>query len=291
MRPFLAGLFLSLAIAGASAAKTDVAKLLAPTDKLIVHRGDVEQVQVYEWERDGKRYNAWPGDPVKPPYDAAVLELRAFSFPTGMVRELFYRQGIRTPPHENMEDIVMYGISGKRVQIVDEDTGILAARDASFHPVGVSHHSESVIAGTQLEFAFPGKKGPSPRALWLSGKDVLEIPVAAWIRDGKQVLARGGEAAAAPPDAARFTARFFQFPTVTLVEAHLPTGVSLPRHADGHDNLVYIVKGRLRVAVGDTGGDVTEGDVVREPAGMMHRLDALEDTVFVESSPPASAAP
>jgi quercetin dioxygenase-like cupin family protein len=291
MKQFLACICLSLALAGGAAAKTDVVKLLAPTDKLIVHRGDVRQVQVYEWEREGIRYNAWPGDPMKPPYDAAVLELRAFSFPTGMVRELFYRQGIRTPPHENMEDIIMYGISGKRVQIVDEDTGILAAGDASFHPVGVSHHSESVIAGTQLEFAFPGTKRPAPRAQWLSGKDVPEIPAAAWVRDGKEIVARGRETAGAPPDAARFTARFFQFPTVTLVEEHLPRGVSLPPHADRRDNLIYVVKGRLRVSVGDTVGEAGEGDVVREPSAVMHDVEALEDTVFVEAGPPEPLVP
>jgi quercetin dioxygenase-like cupin family protein len=286
----------TLVYAGASMAqsepaKFDVAKFLAPTDAVILHGKDLETVDVYEWERDGVRFNAWPGDQQTPPHDAAILKLKAFSFPQGMIRALYYKQGVRTPPHANTEDIVMYGITGKRVQIVDQDVGILGPGDAAYHPMGVSHHSESVVEGAQLEFAFAGKKVSHPQAAWLSAKDILETPVAAWVRDGKQMTARGDSAAAAPKDAIRFMAKFFQFPGITLVEAHIPTATTSLPHADGDDRLVYILKGRMRVTIGETTDEVGSGDALREPAGVSHHYAALEDTVFLEAIAPKSPTP
>jgi quercetin dioxygenase-like cupin family protein len=289
MRAILIGLGLSMtAVAASSAppAKIDVAKLLAPTDKVVLHAKDMPQIEVYEWERDGVRYNAWPGDGNTPPYDAARLKLRAFSFPTGMIRELYYEKGTRTPPHANGEDIVMYGVSGMRVQIVNDRSHELGAGDVSFHPFGVSHHSESVISGSQVEFAFPGKLGPDPQATWISANDVPETPIAAWVRDGKQMMARGADYAGAPADAVKYTIKQFKSGNFGLLEIHLPKGaVSLP-HTDTANGFVYVIKGHIKVHIGDIDDEVTTGDALYEPAGIRYSVEALDDTVLAKVNPP-----
>jgi quercetin dioxygenase-like cupin family protein len=290
MKAMLVGAGFLLLLASGAAAKTDIAKLLAPTDKMVLHGKDVAQTDVYEWERDGVRYNAWPGDGNTPPYDAALLKLRVFSFPTGMIRELFYQKGTRTPPHVSAEDIVMYGISGKRVQIVNDSSHELDPGDVSFHPFGVNHHSESIVAGTQLEFAFPGKLGPGPQAIWISGKDTPEIQAAAWLRDGKQVTAHGDDLKNVPAGASRYSAKIFKFPTVALIEIHLPKGVVTFQHSDDVAGLVYVVKGRLKVHVGAVDDEVTAGDAVYEPAGIAYRFEAIDDVVLAKVSPPAGTS-
>jgi quercetin dioxygenase-like cupin family protein len=254
---------LLLSTASARAEKTDVAALLAPSGKLVLHGSQLPQLRVFEWERNGTRYNAWPGDTVQPPYDAADLRLRVFSFPGGMIRELYYKDGAHTPPHVNHETIVMYGISGKRVQVVDTDVGVLGAGDASFHPVGVVHQSLTVVAGSQLEFAFPGKAGRVPKAAWLSASQAV-----------------------ASPGIANSTIKTFAFPGITLLETHVPGNTTLPPSVDGEDSLVYVLSGKMRVTIGQLNDEVGQGDALRFPAGVSHHLQALQDSVIVQVSPP-----
>ncbi len=253
---------LLLSASSAHAEKFDVAAFLAPSGKLVLHGSQQPQIRVFEWERDGTRYNAWPGDTLQPPYDAAELKLQVFSFPGGMIRELYYKDGTRTPPHVNHETIVMYGISGKRVQVVDTDVGVLGAGDASFHPVGVVHQSLTVVAGSQLEFAFPGKAERKLKPVWLSASQVV-----------------------AAPGPAKSAVKTFSFPGVALVETDIPNNTSLPPSVDGRDSLVYVLSGKMRVVIGHMNDVVGQGDAMRFPAGVSHHIQALENSVIVQVSP------
>lgn len=254
---------LLLCASSARAEKTDVAAFLAPSGKLVLHGSQQPQLRVFEWERNGTRYNAWPGDTVQPPYDAADLKLRVFSFPGGMIRELYYKSGTHTPPHVNHETIVMYGISGKRVQVVDTDVGVLGAGDASFHPAGVVHQSLTVVAGSQLEFAFPGKPSRDPKAVWLSASQAV-----------------------AAPGIAKSTLKTFRFPGVALIETHVPGNTMLPPSVDSKDGLVYVLNGKMRVTIGQLNDVVGQGDALRFPAGVSHHIEALQDSAIVQVTPP-----
>ncbi len=75
--------------------------------------------------------------------------------------------------------------------------------------------------------------------------------------------------------------------TMALIEVRLHAGVSSSLHAHGHESLLYVVSGRLKTVVNDETFVLGPGDVCRHPVGATHRVEALEDTVFVEvKSPP-----
>jgi len=69
----------------------------------------------------------------------------------------------------------------------------------------------------------------------------------------------------------------------TVVKA----GRELPEHAHPHEQLTYIVKGRLELRVGDETFDLVEGDCIFVPGDRPHYAKALEDTVALDVfSPP-----
>jgi quercetin dioxygenase-like cupin family protein len=77
-------------------------------------------------------------------------------------------------------------------------------------------------------------------------------------------------------------------PTMVLVETTFAAGGgSRPhQHAD-HDSIVYVVRGRMRVTIGGKVWDAGPGDAFRHLPGVIHHMEALEDTVTVEvKSPP-----
>ena len=60
----------------------------------------------------------------------------------------------------------------------------------------------------------------------------------------------------------------------------------LHSHPD-HESLCYLVSGRLRVEIDGESFIAEPGDAWRHPAGVLHRHEALEDSVQIEiKSPP-----
>ena len=75
--------------------------------------------------------------------------------------------------------------------------------------------------------------------------------------------------------------------SMALIEVRLRAGVSSSLHAHGHDSLLYVVSGKLKTIVNNETFVLGPGDVCRHPRDASHRVEALEDTVFVEvKSPP-----
>lgn len=73
----------------------------------------------------------------------------------------------------------------------------------------------------------------------------------------------------------------------TLLEMRAQAGVASRVHTHAHEALIYLVSGRLRVTIGDEAFVLMAGDVCRQPCAVAHRVEALEDSVFVEvKSPP-----
>lgn len=72
-----------------------------------------------------------------------------------------------------------------------------------------------------------------------------------------------------------------------LCEVTFAPGGVAPEHSHPHEQVSYIVKGRLRFRVGDTEDVVGPGDSVYVASGVPHRVEALEEAVVVDAfSPP-----
>ena len=107
--------------------------------------------------------------------------------------------------------------------------------------------------------------------------------IAEWLDGGKLVRATGEAAAAAPPDAARYTVRVFPLPGYNLIETTVPMGTVILHRSCAFDQLFYLIKGRLKASIGGTIDEVVEGDSMRAPAGTAHGFSALENSVFIQT--------
>ena len=74
---------------------------------------------------------------------------------------------------------------------------------------------------------------------------------------------------------------------MTFLEIQYAPGVGAPLHTHAHESIVYVVKGKVRSKVGAEEYVLGPGDVCRHPKGVLHGLDAIEESVVVEIKAPA----
>jgi quercetin dioxygenase-like cupin family protein len=75
--------------------------------------------------------------------------------------------------------------------------------------------------------------------------------------------------------------------TMALLEVRVTAGATSAIHAHSHESVLYVVSGRLKTVIDDETFVLGPGDACRHPQGASHRVEAVEDTVFVEiKSPP-----
>jgi quercetin dioxygenase-like cupin family protein len=74
---------------------------------------------------------------------------------------------------------------------------------------------------------------------------------------------------------------------MTFLEIHYAAGVGAPLHMHTHESIAYVVKGKVKSTVGSEEFILGPGDVGRHPKGVLHALEALEDSVVVEIKSPA----
>lgn len=67
-----------------------------------------------------------------------------------------------------------------------------------------------------------------------------------------------------------------------MTEFVLHRGSVLPRHSHPHEQTGYLVRGRIRLAIGEDDQDVGPGDSWCIPGGFEHGAQALEDSLAVE---------
>lgn len=104
--------------------------------------------------------------------------------------------------------------------------------------------------------------------------DVTEIRVTSV--EGKPTY--GGELAVKP---------LIKGDEMTFLEIRYAAGVGAPLHAHTHESIAYVVSGKVKSTVGDTAFIMGPGDVCRHPKGVLHGLEAIEDSVVVEIKSPA----
>ena len=75
-----------------------------------------------------------------------------------------------------------------------------------------------------------------------------------------------------------------------LAHVYLEKGCIVPQHSHENEQLTYILSGALRFWIGDDGSEevvVSAGEVLVIPSNVVHKAEALEDTLDVDIfSPP-----
>jgi quercetin dioxygenase-like cupin family protein len=74
---------------------------------------------------------------------------------------------------------------------------------------------------------------------------------------------------------------------MTMLELHYRAGTKAPLHTHTHESLIYIVSGRVRTQIGNDVFVLGPGDAARHPPGVLHAVEALEESTVIEvKSPP-----
>ncbi len=74
---------------------------------------------------------------------------------------------------------------------------------------------------------------------------------------------------------------------VMLVEVHFDSGAAVPGHNHPHEQVSYIVSGRLRFILYGEVMDLKTGDSLHIPSNAPHEATAVEETVTLDIfSPP-----
>jgi quercetin dioxygenase-like cupin family protein len=76
---------------------------------------------------------------------------------------------------------------------------------------------------------------------------------------------------------------------MALLEVRMLRGVSSQMHTHSHESVLYVVSGSLKIVVADEAFIVRSGQACRHPKDVMHSVEALEDTLFVEIKSPVPA--
>jgi quercetin dioxygenase-like cupin family protein len=72
-----------------------------------------------------------------------------------------------------------------------------------------------------------------------------------------------------------------------LCEITLVRGAVVPWHTHPHEQIGYLVRGRLRFQIGDEEQELSEGDSWLVPSNVPHFVTALEDSIAIDIfSPP-----
>ena len=75
-----------------------------------------------------------------------------------------------------------------------------------------------------------------------------------------------------------------------LAHVYLDKGCIVPQHSHDNEQITYILSGALRFWIGENGDEVVDvraGEVLHIPSGVLHKAEALEDTLDVDIfSPP-----
>lgn len=260
-----------------------------PQDTPVILHQDVPLYTVYAWERWGNFINAQAGSSTEIPYDAARVQVKVYTFPTGEIRAIRFANGVRTHRHINKTDTILYSWQAHRVQFVDDRAVVTEPGDFALHQKGVYHSGEEIRrgGGIDLEFAvnIDGIHN-DPTGFWSLAKDHPVEPAAAWVDDGRYVEAIGAAAADAPASAARYRVRVAQLGNFTARETYLAKGTSIPSRDMDTDRLMFVLSGKMKVTVDGRDYMLVAEDVARAVRGKVFTIEALEDTMFAQAFVP-----
>lgn len=70
--------------------------------------------------------------------------------------------------------------------------------------------------------------------------------------------------------------------SLMLCEATLAAGSHVPPHRHEHEQITFIVEGRVRTRIGDETAELAAGDVYAIPGGTEHEVHALTEARVVD---------
>ncbi len=73
---------------------------------------------------------------------------------------------------------------------------------------------------------------------------------------------------------------------MTALEIFYGRGVGTGLHAHQHESVVYLLRGRLKCVVDGREFIAEAGDTCRHPKGVLHSVEALEDSTILEMKSP-----
>jgi quercetin dioxygenase-like cupin family protein len=253
-------------------------RIQAESGKLVLHEREIETLTVYEWEENGVQQNAFGDQDVKIPYGAAKIELMLYNFPTCQLRKIYFPKGTRTPWHPNHDDIILYSLDAHQVEFVNLMSFHARPGDATLHPSGVDHHSETLQPGWRLEFAFEAQHRSGRDLIALPGADMTLHEVTEWVEGGRCRRIVGPTSQAGD----RFRIKMFHFPAYAMHELYLPRGSRLSVHTNTAERLLYVLDGRLRITTDTVTDELTPGSMARVPAGKAFAREALSECVVID---------
>lgn len=74
---------------------------------------------------------------------------------------------------------------------------------------------------------------------------------------------------------------------MVLLEIFYAAGVGTPLHCHAHESVIYLVSGKVKGTIDGKEVAMMPGDTCRHPTGVMHSVEALEDSVIMECKSPA----
>lgn len=260
----------------------------------VIRHQDVPLYTIYAWERWGNFINAQAGSSTDIPYDAARLQVKVYSFPTGEIRAIRFPNGVRTHRHINKTDTILYGWQAHRVQFVDDKAVVAGPGDFALHEKGVYHAGEEMRrgGGIDLEFAM-NIEGihNDPGGYWSMAQDHPVQPAASWMDGGNYVERIGPAAASAPAGAARYQVRIAKLANYSARETYLAKGTVIASRDMDMDRLMFILSGKIKVVVNGKDYLLVSEDATRAVRGQDFRVEALEDSMFAQAFvPPEKAA-
>jgi quercetin dioxygenase-like cupin family protein len=78
-------------------------------------------------------------------------------------------------------------------------------------------------------------------------------------------------------------------PTLMLIEHRMEKGWQGARHSHPHEQMVYVLSGRLRFVCGNDTFEIAAGDSFIVPGGVEHQASALEACVVLDVFHPTRA--
>ncbi|MBM3513928.1 MAG: hypothetical protein FJX59_09450 [Alphaproteobacteria bacterium] len=156
----------------------------------------------------------------------------------------------------------------------------------------------ALLAFAGAAFAQAPAAAPTGPLVFAYDKNVTLGTTALWMEEGKVKAARGPDIATkAPADATKINVKVLALGGPNFRRVFFPKGAkfSPPGGGPTMDAIFYVIKGRMKVTVGNDleSGEVGPGDAFRELAGTLTKFEILEDIEGVETSvpPPTPPAP
>ena len=76
---------------------------------------------------------------------------------------------------------------------------------------------------------------------------------------------------------------------MTVARIVLDKGVVVPQHNHVNEQLTWLESGKLRFTVDGVVQDLDAGDMLMFPSGVMHGVEAIEDSIAIDIHSPARA--